>query len=290
MRFTKMHGLGNDYVVVDGFQHRIAEPAELARSACDRRLGVGADGLLLVLPSKSSDFRMRMFNPDGSEAEMCGNGIRCFGKYVFEHGLTRKKRITVETIPGVMTLDLAVRGRRVDSVSVDMGPPRNVPPSFYRHAPGDRPLVPAKIRAGDRVFDASILSVGNPHCVIFVDDVDSFAIEKYGPLIERHPDFPSRVNVEFVQRTGPNRLKQRTWERGAKETHACGTGATALAASLFLTGRASGALTVDLLGGTLTLQMRGGRLIKTGPAVEVFEGELPDPKPARKARAVSTSR
>jgi diaminopimelate epimerase len=274
MQFSKMHGLGNDYIVVDGFKNKVADPAGLSRRVCDRRFGIGADGLLLVLPSKTCDLRMRMLNPDGSEAEMCGNGIRCVGKFAFDHGITKKKKITVETIPGVKTLDLLVKAGRVTQVTVDMGPALPVPKTFYVGADGKQLLVPAKIQAADRPFEGTVVSVGNPHFVNFIEDVDGFPIEKYGPLCEKHPDFPSRINTEFVQWTGPKRLKQRTWERGANETFACGTGATAVAASLFLTGKAKGTLTIDLRGGTLLLEQKGDRFFMTGPAVEVCQGTL----------------
>ncbi len=277
MQFSKMHGLGNDYIVIDGFKHKVADPADLARKTCDRRFGIGADGLLLILPSKKGDARMRMINPDGSEAEMCGNGIRCVGKFAFDHGLTKKKKITVETIPGLKTLDLTVQGGRVTQVTVDMGPALPVPKNFYAGADGKMQIVPAEIKAVDREFEGNVLSVGNPHFVVFIDDVDAFPIEKYGPACERHPDFPSRINTEFVQWAGPRRLKQRTWERGANETFACGTGATAVAASLFLTGQAKGSLTIDLRGGTLTLEKKGNNMLMTGPAVEVCAGTL-DPE------------
>jgi diaminopimelate epimerase len=274
MDFAKLHGLGNDYVFVNAIKNKVADPAALALKVCDRRFGIGSDGLILVLPSKRDDFRMRMFNPDGSEAEMCGNGIRCFGKYVYDHGLTKKRVITVETIPGVKGLDMAVKNGKVDQVAVDMGPALNVPKSFYVGADGSKQIVPAKIMAADRVFEGAVLSVGNPHFVVFVDDVDGFPIEKYGPACERHPDFPSRINTEFVKWIGERHLQQRTWERGANETFACGTGATAVAASLFLTGKAKGTLTIDLRGGRLLLEQRGDHFVMTGPAVEVCTGTL----------------
>lgn len=272
--FSKMHGLGNDYVVVDAIHHPMRRPGHFAKIVCRRKFGVGADGLLLVLPSRLGDFRMRMFNPDGSEAEMCGNGIRCLGKFVRDHGLTKRSDLSIETIPGIRRLRLAPRSGPVEEVTVDMGPPLPVPRSFHLRADGHSPLVPVDVRLPDRTFAAFVLSVGNPHCVIFLDEeVESFPLERFGPAIERHPDFPSRTNVHFLQRAGPGSWKMRTWERGAGETMACGTGATAAACALFLNGE-KGPIGFQLGGGSLRVEFRGGRLFMTGPAVEVFRGEF----------------
>jgi diaminopimelate epimerase len=274
MRFAKLHGIGNDYVFVDGTRRRVANPEKLARSVSDRRFGVGSDGLIVVGRSKAADFRMRMYNPDGSEAEMCGNGLRCLGKFVFDRKMTRRRRITVETAAGVKALELHARGGRVDRVSVDMGEPLPVPPRFHRLADGRSRMVPVAIEANGQRFDAHVLSMGNPHCVVFVEDARGFPVDVIGPLIERHADFPSRTNIEFVSWVDARTLFQRTWERGAGETWACGSGACAVAASLFMSGRAEGRLTIRLLGGELDLEMREGRIVMTGPAAEVFEGEL----------------
>jgi len=274
LRFAKMHGLGNDYIFVDGTRRKVAAPERLARTVSDRRFGVGSDGLIVVAPSKAADFRMRMFNPDGSEAEMCGNGIRCLGKFVFENGLTRRRSITVETPGGIKTLELHVKGGRVQTVAVDMGPPQPVPTRFHRLADGNSRLVPVAVEANGTRYEASVLSVGNPHCVIFVQDAKTFPVDVVGPMIERHADFPSRTNTEFVSWIDERTLFQRTWERGAGETFACGTGACAVAASLFLTERAKGRLLIKLRGGDLELEMRDGRLIMTGAASLVCEGEL----------------
>lgn len=274
MRFAKLHGIGNDYVFVDGTRQQVPNPSKLARRISDRRFGVGSDGLIVVARSRKADFRMRMYNPDGSEAEMCGNGLRCLGKFVHDRKMTRRARITVETAAGVKTLDLHVRGGRVHRVSVDMGEPLPVPPRFHRLADGRSRMLPVVVEADGRRFDAHVLSMGNPHCVVFVQDARTFPVQVVGPLIERHDDFPSRTNVEFVNWVDKRTLFQRTWERGAGETWACGSGACAVAASVFLSGRAKGRLTVRLLGGELELEMRGGRIVMTGPAAEVFEGEL----------------
>jgi diaminopimelate epimerase len=274
MKFTKMHGIANDYVVLNGWKSEVRNPGRTARRLCDRRFGVGADGLLLVLPSKTSDFRMRMFNPDGSEAEMCGNGIRCFGKYVYDHGLTGKKRITVQTLDGVKTLELAVNGGEVESVTVDMGKPRLERPEIPMRGVGR--AVDEALKIAGRTFRFTSVSMGNPHCVIFVDRVKDFPVTEIGPQIEKHPWWPKRVNVEFVQAVSRREAIQRTWERGAGETWGCGTGAAAVCVAGVLTGRTERRILNHLLGGDLTLEWApSGHVFKTGPAVEVFEGEYP---------------
>ena len=274
--FTKMQGCGNDYVYVDGFHHRVDDPGALAKAVSDRRFGVGSDGLIVILPSDKADVRMRMWNADGSESEMCGNGIRCVAKYAYERGLApRRPRLTAETGAGVLALDLDVRDGRVESVSVDMGPPRleraEVP---MLGAPGrvvEEPLV-----AGDRTFRVTAVSMGNPHCVTYVDDVASFPVERYGPLLEHHPVFPRRANVEFVEVVSRREVVQRTWERGAGETWACGTGASAVGVAGVLTGRTDREVLVHLRGGDLRIAWpEGGHVRKTGPAVAVFDGTWP---------------
>lgn len=274
--FTKMQGCGNDYVYVDGFRHAVADPVALAKAVSDRRFGVGSDGLILILPSDKADVRMRMWNADGSESEMCGNGIRCVAKYAFERGLApRRPRLTAETGAGVLALDLDVRGGVVEAVTVDMGAPRleraDVP---MLGAPGR--VVDEPLAAGDRTFRVTCLSMGNPHCVIWVDDVAAFPVERYGPLLEHHAVFPRRTNVEFVQAVGRGEVVQRTWERGAGETWACGTGASAVAVAGALTGRTDRDVLVHLRGGDLRLQWGpDDHVRKTGPAVVVFEGQWP---------------
>jgi diaminopimelate epimerase len=281
MRFTKMHGIGNDYVYVDGFSTPVADPAALAVAVSDRHFGVGSDGLILVLPSKAADVRMRMFNADGSEAEMCGNGVRCVAKYAFDHGLSKSNPMTVETGNGVLTLQLQVDGGKVETVTVDMGQPILDLPAI----PVDREKV---VAAGEhrytlavpklgRSFEAVFVSMGNPHATIFVDDVDAIDLEKVGPLIEHHPAFPRRINAHFVQVISPAEVKMRTWERGSGITLACGTGACAVAVSGALTGRTGRSVLVHLPGGDLQLEWApDGRVRMTGAAVEVFTGEWPD--------------
>jgi diaminopimelate epimerase len=271
MKFTKMHGIANDYVVLNGFVKSVANPGKAAKELCDRRFGVGADGLLVVLPSKKADFRMRMFNPDGSEAEMCGNGIRCFGKYVYDKGLTGRKRITVETLGGVKTLDLVANGSGIKTVTVDMGEPRLERPDIPMVGKGR--AVNEILRVARKQFRFTSVSMGNPHCVIFVPNVKSFPVAEIGPQIETCRWWPKKVNVEFVQVVSRREVIQRTWERGAGETWGCGTGAAAVCVAGVLTGRTERKILNHLLGGDLTLEWaENNHVFKTGPAVTVFEG------------------
>ena len=276
LKFTKMHGLGNDFIVLDGVSEPLPEVdwGRAARALCMRHFGVGADGLILVLPSEVADFRMREFNPDGSEAEACGNGLRCFAKFVYEHGLTGKTEIEVETLGGVTRPSLKVEGGRVASVRVDMGPPRLRPEEIPARVEGERAVeVPIEV-AGEAVR-ATLVSMGNPHCVIFVEDVDGAPVHELGPKLERHPIFPNRANVEFVEVVSPSELKMRVWERGAGETLACGTGACASLVAASLTGRAGRRATVRLLGGDLLVEWADdGHVYLEGPAEEVFRGEV----------------
>ena len=276
MKFVKMHGAGNDYVYVDGFREQVKDPAALAVAVSDRHFGIGSDGLILILPSKAADLRMRMFNADGSEAEMCGNGIRCVAKYAWDHGLVEKREIAVETGAGVLTLQLFPDGRnKVARVRVDMGEPRL--------ARGEIPMAGGDPQARvldegltvlDRIFSISCVSMGNPHCVVFVEDVDAFPVAHYGAAIERHPLFPRRTNVEFIQVLSRREIRQRTWERGAGETLACGTGASAATVACVLARRTERRLQNHLAGGTLEMEWaENGRIYMTGPAVQVFEGD-----------------
>jgi diaminopimelate epimerase len=277
MRFTKMHGAGNDYVYVNGFEERIEEPAQVARRVSDRHFGIGADGLILILPSDRADVRMRMWNADGSEAEMCGNGIRCVAKYAYDRGIARKPTITAETGAGILTLQLFTGADgTVERVRVDMGRPRLTRaeiPMLGDTQDGrviDQPLV---VQEG--TFRITCVSMGNPHCVIFVDDVKTFRVGEYGPLIEHHPIFPRRANVEFVQVISRTEVRQRTWERGSGETLACGTGASAVCVAGVLTGRTERRIVNHLSGGDLELEWADdGQLYMTGPAVEVFSGSI----------------
>jgi len=277
MRFTKMHGLGNDFVMVDCFKEKLEEAAlpDLARCACDRHFGVGADGVILAEPSDKADVRMRLFNADGSEAENCGNGIRCTAKLIYDSGHTQAERITVETVGRINVLDLYVRDGKVETVRVDMGQP-----VFQRSAlpmTGDpsAEAVSVPLQVGDQELEFTCISMGNPHAVTFVDGVRGYPVEATGRLVEHHPVFPRRTNVEFIHVLGPNELDMRVWERGAGETLACGTGACASLVAAARTGRSERQATVHLPGGDLQIEWaEDGRVYMTGPAVTVFEGEL----------------
>ena len=274
--FTKMQGCGNDYVYVDGFHHVVPDPAGLARSISDRRFGVGADGLILALPSTKADFRMRMFNADGSESEMCGNGLRCLAKFVYEGGLVKPRdKMTAETGAGILGLDLDVRHGRVEQVSVDMGPPRLERAEIPMAGPPGR-VLDEPLAVGTSRLRVTAVSMGNPHAVTYVDDVAAYPVGDVGPLVETHASFPRRTNAHFVQVLSPREVRQRTWERGSGETHACGTGACAVAVAGVLTGRTGRDLLVHVLGGDLKIRWpEGGHVFLTGPAVEVFRGEWP---------------
>ncbi len=274
MKFVKMHGIGNDFVCVDAAKEKVSKPDRLAREICDRHCGVGSDGLILILPSRSADFRMRMWNPDGSEAEMCGNGIRCVGKFVYERGLTKRTELAVETLAGPIGLRLLARGGTVGKVRVDMGPPRRTRSEIPMKGT-DGPVVSETLQVGERTFVVTCVSMGNPHCVVFVEDVAQFPVEKLGPLIEHHPIFPRRSNVEFVQVVSRSELIQRTWERGAGETSACGTGACGTVVAAVLNGRTDRKVVNHLRGGDLEIEWseENDRVYMTGAAVEVFQGE-----------------
>jgi len=275
MRFLKMHGAGNDYVYINGFKEKIENPAELAIRVSNRNFGIGSDGLVLILPSDTCDFRMRMFNSDGSESEMCGNASRCVGKYVFDMGLTTKTALTLETLAGVKHLYLNVENGVVDTVCVDMGEPVLTPALVPVQVEGDRAIqIPVEVNGV--TYSATCVSMGNPHAVIFVDDVETFDVHGIGRVIENHPLFPRRTNVEFVQVVSPTLLKMRVWERGAGETLACGTGACASLVAACLNDHSDRTATLQLLGGNLTIEWRAtdNRVYMTGGAVSVFEGEL----------------
>jgi diaminopimelate epimerase len=276
MKFTKMHGIGNDYVYVNGFSEQVADPADLARKISHRHFGVGADGLILILPSQDADVRMRMFNADGSEAEMCGNGVRCVAKYAFERGLSRNNPMRVETGAGVLTLALDVQAGRVRQVTVNMGQP------ILKLA--DIPIDSSRLRKVnefeyrlDLGFDAVFVSMGNPHAVMFVDDVSRIDLPRLGPLVEHHPAFPHRMNAHWVQARSRNEVTMRTWERGSGITQACGTGASAVCVAAALTGRTDRKILAHLPGGDLSLEWRqpDNCVYMTGPAEEVFSGDWP---------------
>jgi diaminopimelate epimerase len=275
MKFTKMHGIGNDYVYVDIFdQPAPGDPARLAVAISDRHFGVGSDGLILIGPSERADARMRMFNADGSESEMCGNGVRCVAKYLYDHGLARHPRVTVETGRGVLALDLEVEGGRARRVRVDMGAPIFRGADIPTTLPGDPP-VNAPIDVTGHALPVTAVSMGNPHAVAYVADVARFPVEAVGPLLERHPVFPRRVNAHFVEVLGPHEVRMRTWERGSGITLACGTGACAVCVAGVLTGRTGRTLLAHLPGGDLELEWPADRgpVFMTGPATEVFSGE-----------------
>jgi len=272
--FVKMHGIGNDYVYVDCFAHRVADPVALARQISPRRTGIGSDGLILICPSTVADCRMEMYNADGSRGEMCGNGIRCVGKYVAESGLVRANPLRVETDAGVKTLQLDIRNGHVAHVTVDMGAPVLDGPRIPVAAEGR--VVDAPLEIGSHTYRITCVSMGNPHCVVFLPEVDDLDLERLGPSFERHPFFPRRVNTEFVRVDGPARLRQRTWERGSGETAACGTGACAALVAGVLTGRAERRATLHLNGGDLDIEWRADddHVYMTGPAEEAFRGDI----------------
>ena len=277
MRFTKMHGIGNDYVYVDGFAEPVADPAEVARRVSDRHFGIGADGLILILPSEAADVRMRMFNADGSEAQMCGNGIRCLAKYVHDHGLSDADPLRVETAAGIKAVQLTLGpDGKVAAATVDMGEPILTPADIPVDLDGSR-AVNVPLEVGADVFDMTCVSMGNPHAVIYVPDAAAVELERLGPAIENHPLFPERVNVHFVQVRSHEEVTMRTWERGSGITLACGTGASAVCVAGVLTGQGARSILAQLPGGDLRLEWRkaDNRVYMTGPAEEVFRGDWP---------------
>lgn len=275
MKFTKMQGLGNDYVYVNCFREKIDDPSALAVRISDRHFGVGSDGLIMINPSDKADFEMEMYNADGSRGEMCGNGIRCVAKYVYDYGLTEKTHISVDTLAGIKYLDLTVENGKVKLVKVDMGKPELDPAGIPVIAEGDK-AVNEPILVDGKEYRMTCVSMGNPHAVVFVDcDVNELPLETVGPQFENHERFPNRVNTEFVRVLDRNTAEMRVWERGSGETLACGTGACAVAVSCILNGLTEDEVTVKLLGGDL--QIRWDRekdtVYMTGPAETVFDGE-----------------
>jgi diaminopimelate epimerase len=273
VKFWKMHGLGNDYVAIDNRNLQIseAEVTDLARKLCERRFSVGADGLLLVSNSAVADVRMRIFNADGSEAEICGNGIRCFAKYCYENNITKKSELTVETLAGIKRAWLTIEDNAVNSVKVDMGTPtleKSKIPII-----GSGTYINEDLQVNGERYKVTCLSVGNPHCVIFVDSVNNFPVQTIGPNIENHKFFPKRINVEFVQVLNKNEMKVRVWERGCGETLACGTGACAAVVAANLLGKTGNKVKVHLLGGGLEVEY-AEHVFLSGPAEKVFEGKL----------------
>lgn len=276
MKFTKMQGAGNDYVYVNCFEERVENPEQVAIKVSNRNFGIGSDGLILIMPSEKADVRMRMFNADGSESEMCGNGIRCVAKYAYDHGIVSKKEITAETGAGILTLQLFTDSRdKVEKVRVNMGAPRLTRAEIPMTGDGPERVMAEPLNILHTTFQITCASMGNPHCVIFVDDVANFQVEKYGPLIENNEMFPRRTNVEFVQVISRTEVRQRTWERGAGETLACGTGASAVCVAGVLNGLTENRILNHLSGGDLELEWaEDGNVYMTGPAVQVFSGEI----------------
>ena len=277
IKFTKMEGLGNDYVYIDCTrmdENQIIEISKLSKKISDRHFGVGSDGLILICKSEIADFKMKMFNSDGSEAEMCGNGIRCVGKFVYDKGLTQKENITVETLAGIKKLKFNIQENKVNTVVVDMGKPildaKLIPVIFNKS-----PVIDLKIKAIDKEFKFTCVSMGNPHAVAVVDDVDNFDIEKYGPILEKDEHFPKKANIEFIQIIDKNNVKMRVWERGAGETLACGTGACAVCVSTTLNKLVNEKefINIHLLGGILKIKW-DDTIYMEGPAKIVFEGSI----------------
>ncbi|SDY16278.1 diaminopimelate epimerase [Lachnobacterium bovis] len=273
MKFTKMHGCGNDYVYVNLFEEKIDDYAKMSIKVSDRHFGIGSDGLITIGPSDCADFRMRIFNADGSEAEMCGNGVRCVGKYVYDHKLTDKKEVDVETGAGIKHLILNVKNDKVETVRVDMGEPvfnaKDIPVALDMDKVVDYPIT-----VGDREWKMTCVSMGNPHAVVFIDNVKEFQIEKYGPLFENNKMFPKRTNTEFVEIISDSEVSMRVWERGSAETWACGTGTCACVLACILNGYTKDRVLVHLLGGDLTIEYdrASNHVFMTGPATEVFNG------------------
>ena len=287
MKFTKMQGIGNDYVYVNCFKEKVENPSELAIKISNRNFGVGSDGLILIKPSDKADFTMEMYNADGSQSEMCGNGIRCVGKYVYDYGLTDKKSISVETLAGIKYLDFVIEDGKVALITVNMGSPELVPEKVPVNAAAIKGIAASEIKGLDKVVDRTLevdgkdynvtcVSMGNPHCVTFVDDTAAFPLEEEGPKFESHAAFPNRVNAEFIQIISRNEVNMRVWERGSGETLACGTGACASTVACILNGLTEDEITLHLLGGDLKVKWdRDENVVyMTGPAKVVFDGDI----------------
>jgi diaminopimelate epimerase len=273
--FIKMHGIGNDYVYINAFATKVENPSSLAQRVSPRRTGIGSDGLILICPSQVAHCRMEMYNADGSRGEMCGNGIRCVGKYIYEHGITQANPLEVETDAGIKTLFLELQNNRVSRVTVDMDEPilegSRIPVATIANKVVDHPLT-----VNGASYRVTCMSMGNPHCVVFVDDVEPLDLASIGPQFEHHPFFPQRVNTEFIRVLNPKELIMRVWERGSGETAACGTGACAAAAAAVLNHKSDRQVTIHLRGGDLEIEWReqNNRIYMTGAAEEVFAGAL----------------
>ena len=275
IKFTKMHGLGNDYVYIDAINQNIENESSLAQFVSNRHFGIGSDGLILICKSDVADFKMRMFNSDGSEAEMCGNGIRCVGKFVYDKGFTNKTEVSIETLAGIKTLILNTKDGKVETVRVDMGEPileaEKIPVIS-----NEKPVKNLVLEAEEKQFKFACVSMGNPHAITIVDDTKNFNVEKYGKVLEINKAFPRKTNVEFVQIVDRQNIKMRVWERGAGETLACGTGACATAVACNLNGLTDRNVKIELLGGNLEIEWNkeDNHVYMTGPAVTVFDGEI----------------
>ena len=275
MKFTKMQGLGNDYVYVNCFEEKIENPPAVARYVSDRHFGIGSDGLIMINPSEVADFEMEMYNADGSRGEMCGNGIRCVAKYVYDYGLTDKTQIYVETLGGIKYLDLTVEDGKVVLVKVDMGKP-GLKSDLIPIISENEKVIDEPIEVDGQVYHMTGVSMGNPHTVIYVDDVKNLDLEKIGPKFENHERFPKRINTEFVHCIDRNTVEMRVWERGSGETLACGTGACAVAVASILNNLTDTRVTVKLLGGDLQIEwdQKKNHVFMTGPAKVVFDGVI----------------
>lgn len=276
MKFTKMQGIGNDYIYVNCFEENVpADPAALSRRLSDRHFGIGSDGLILIRPTENGDAMMDLYNADGSRAMMCGNGIRCVGRYVYERGIAKKETLRIDTLSGVKTLRLDVVDGKVESIEVDMGEPILKPEAIPVLLSGEQ-VVSVPVEIGGDTFSVTCVSMGNPHCVLFVKDVDALDLEKLGPRFEWNPLFPQGVNTEFLQILPDGSLKMRVWERGSGETWACGTGACASVVAACLCEKAARRSTVHLRGGDLHIHWRetDGHVMMRGPAAFVFDGEI----------------
>ncbi len=275
LKFTKMHGCGNDYVYFNCFTQTVSDPEALSIRLSDRHKGVGGDGIILVLPSETADARMRIFNADGSEAKMCGNGIRCVGKYIYDNDIAKKDTVTIDTNSGIKTLELDIQDDVCVGAAVDMGKAILSPEQIPVNLTGES-VIARPVQFGGRDYTITCVSMGNPHCVIFRDGIDTMDIKSEGSAIENDPLFPDRVNTEFIEVVGKNELKMRVWERGSGETLACGTGASAAAVAAVLNGycEKGAPVTVHLIGGDLVITYTDDAVIMYGPAAAVFDGEL----------------
>lgn len=275
MKFTKMQGIGNDYVYVNCFREKVNNPEELSIKVSDRHFGIGSDGLILIQPSDVADFKMAMYNADGSESGMCGNGIRCVAKYVYDYGLTREERVSIETKSGIKYVDLTIEDGKVSLVKVNMGQPILTAADVPVVSENEK-VIDEEIEVEGTTYRMTAISMGNPHAVVYMDDVKGLDIEVVGPKFESHERFPERVNTEFVRVIDEHTVEMRVWERGSGETLACGTGACAVAVASILNGHVSGEVTVKLLGGDLQIvwDQEADLVYMTGPAKVVFDGEI----------------